>query len=228
VYVFRKNRLIKRSLGFACLFFFSMLIHPVSTSPGESVSTNFQLLEDLSRSVTNELLLNMPRFPNETLIYLKKDKGVGAADFILENIMLLVFQDAGVTVTLENPRERLEEAPRAAYQLSYQIIKMSLKYQKISRRYWFGAKQVEREAELGVFAQLIDVGSGDIIWVGDTQKNHEDIIGYSLLEQVEDPEYAFTRPERKEIRLGRLVEPMIVGGVVIGLVYLFFSNQSND
>jgi hypothetical protein len=227
VYVLRNNNFIKRSLGLACLLFF-ILIHPVFSSPGEEVITNFGLLEDLSRKVTGELLSNMPQLPDGTLIFLKKDKGVGPADFILENVMLLVFQEAGVRVTLENPRDLEQEEPRAVYQLSYQIIKMSLKYPRISRRYWLGAKQVEREAELGVFAQLVEMKSGDIVWVGDTQKNHEDIIGYSLLEQVEDPEYAFTRPERKEIRLGRLIEPMIVGGVVIGLVYLFFSNQSND
>jgi hypothetical protein len=75
---------------------------------------------------------------------------------------------------------------------------------------------------------LIETGSGEIVWVGDTQKRYEDVISYSLLEKVEDPEYSFTRPERKEIRLSRLIEPLVVGGVVIGLVFLFFSNQSNE
>lgn len=226
----RNNRLIRMSLVFLCLVSF-VSIHPISSAPmgtGESIITNFELLENLSGKAADELLSNMPRFPEGALVYLKKDKGVGAVDFVLENVMLAAFRNAGVRVTLENPRDRMPEEQLSIYQLSYQIIKMSLKYPKISRRYWFGAKEVEREAEIDLFAQLSSIDSGDIVWVGDAQKSFEDVIGYSLLERVEDPEYAFTRPERKELHLSRLIEPMIVGGVVIGLVYLFFSNQSNE
>lgn len=228
--MFRSDRSLRRILGFLCLFCFAA-VHPVSSSPsgtGESITTNFDILENLSGSVTSELISNMPVLPADALVYLQKDKGVGEVDFVLENVMLVTFRDAHIKVTQENPRERLPNESLPTYRLSFQIIRMSLTYQKISRRYWLGAKEVERSAEIDVFAQLVDMKSGDIIWVGDTHRDYEDVIGYSLLEKVEDPEYGFTRPERKELRWSRLIEPMVVGGVVIGLVYLFFSNQSND
>ena len=228
--IFRSERSLRRALTALCLFCVAA-VHPVSSSPsgtGERVTTNFDILENLSGSVTNELISNMPNLPPDALVHLMKDKGVGEVDFVLENAMLVTFRNAGIKVTQENPRERMPDEAIPSYRLSYQIIRMSLAYPKISRQYWLGAKEVERSAEIDLFAQLVDVRSGDIIWVGDTHKEYEDVIGYSLLEKVEDPEYGFTRPERKELRWSRLIEPIVVGGVVVGLVYLFFSNQSND
>ena len=160
-----------------------------------------------------------------------KQRGIGEIDFVLENKMLVIFRDAGVTIAQKDAGkpEKLEvERGQHSYRLSYQIIRMSIGYTKISRKYWLGSKRVDREGQIDLFTQLIEDGSGEIIWVGDTQKRYEDAIPYSLLEKVEDPEYSFTRPERKEIRLSRLIEPLVVGGVVIGLVFLFFSNQSNE
>ncbi len=228
--IFRGDRPFKRILVFLCLLCFAA-VYPVSSSPngtGESITTNFDLLENLSAAAANELISNMPALPGGTILYLKKDKSVGEIDFVLENTMLVAFRDAGLQITQDDPRDRLPGEQLPSYRLSFQIIRMSLTYPKISRRYWLGAKEVERSAEIDIFAQLIDTKSGDIVWVGDTHKEYEDVIGYSLLEKVEDPEYAFTRPERKELRWSRLIEPVVVGGVVVGLVYLFFSNQSND
>ena len=228
--IFRSDRSLRRTLGFLCLFCFAA-VHPVSSSPsgtGERTTSNFDVLENLSGSVMKELIANMPVLPHDALLYLRKDMGVGEVDFVLENVMLAAFRDRGIKVTQENPRERLLSDSLSTYRLSFQIIRMSLTYPKISRRYWLGAKEVERNAEIDVFAQIVDMKSGDIIWVGDTHKDYEDVIGYSLLEKVEDPEYAFTRPARKELKWSRLIEPIVVGGVVVGLVYLFFSNQSND
>ena len=228
--IFREDRSLRRLLAALCLFSFVM-IHPASSSPqgsGENIATNFTLLENLSGDVMNELIANMPDLPEGALVYLKKERSVGEIDFVLENIMVVAFRDAGFKVTKENPRERMPDEVLPAYKLSFQIIRMSLSYPKISRKYWLGAKEVERNAEIDLFVQLSEVQSGDIVWVGDAQKEYDDVIGYSLLERVEDPEYEFTRPERKELRWSRLIEPMVVGGVVVGLVYLFFSNQSND
>lgn len=228
--ILRSHTMIRRMTGFLCLFFF-ILIHPVSSIPlgsDERVLPNYDVLEKLSGEAMLELLSNMPRFPEGSVVYLEKQKGIGEIDFVLENVMLGAFKDAGVNIARQEAEGLEVKEGQRSFRLSYQIIRMSLGYSKISRRYWLGPKRVEREAQIDLFAQLTETGSGEIIWVGDTQKRYEDVISYSLLEKVEDPEYAFTRPERKEVRLSKLIEPLVVGGVVIGLVFLFFSNQSNE
>ena len=228
--VLRSHKMIRRVTSFLCLFFF-VLVHPASSTPlgtDERVLPNYEVLEKLSGEAMVELLSNMPRFPEGSIVYLEKKKGIGEIDFVLENMMLVAFKDAGVKIArLEEEGSEVGEG-RHSFRLSYQIIRMSLGYSKIYRRYWLGSKRVEREAQVDLFANLIETGSGEIIWVGDTQKRYEDEISYSMLEKVEDPEYAFTTPERKEIRISKLIEPLVVGGVVIGLVFLFFSNQSNE
>ena len=35
-------------------------------------------------------------------------------------------------------------------------------------------------------------------------------------------------PVRDEVKWGRFIEPVIVTGIVVGLVYLFFSNQDSN
>ena len=50
----------------------------------------------------------------------------------------------------------------------------------------------------------------------------------SLLDSVEDEEYAFCKPTRNEFKWSRLIEPLAVAGIITGLVFLFFSNQSEE
>ena len=87
---------------------------------------------------------------------------------------------------------------------------------------------MERNARIHLFVQLVDIKSGDIIWIGETEKTFNDVIPYSFLDKVEDETYSFTKPERSEFSLSKLIQPVIVTGIVSGLVYLFFSNQSNE
>ncbi|MBN1885935.1 MAG: hypothetical protein JW876_10490 [Candidatus Krumholzibacteriota bacterium] len=192
---------------------------------GEKAPTNYEVIERISRAAIGELLANMPTVRRDLVIQLVKARGVGEIDFVFENTLLKTMRESGYRVAVDKPADG-GEAP--AYRFTYQIINLSLDYPEIGRQYVVGAKKVERLAEVGVFAQLADMASGDILWVGDTQKRYGDTIPYAYLKRVEDEAHGFTAPERNEIRWGRLVEPVIVTGIVTGLVYLFFSNQQND
>ncbi len=201
---------------------------PVSGSPGagEKIPTNYEIIEKISLEAIAELRANMPGLAGEKLIFLSKEKGAGSIDIIFKNAMIKTMTNAGMRVA-EDLVTTKEGEKTADYRLSYQLIRLDFKYPDIHRSYWVGSKQVDRLAEIGVFTQLTDLSTGDIIWVGETQKKYEDVISYSLLERVEDPQYDFTRPPRKELRWSKLVEPVVVTGIVTGLVYLFFSNQTS-
>jgi hypothetical protein len=136
-------------------------------------------------------------------------------------------RDAGVRVATESQKkdESIAENPR--YKLSYQIIRLSLAYPRVWRKWWLGPREVQRTARADVFVQLIDLATGDILWVRECHKEYNDTIDLSRLKEVEDPQYDFTRPPHNEFKMARLFEPIVVGGIVVGLVYLFFSNQSD-
>jgi len=91
-----------------------------------------------------------------------------------------------------------------------------------------GSKVVERAARADVFVQFVDLATGDVVWVKEIHKEYKDTIEYSELKLVEEAQYDFTRPSRSEFKMTRLLEPLVVGGIVVGLVYLFFSNQSSN
>jgi hypothetical protein len=192
------------------------------------VASNIELIEKTAGSVIDELLARMPAVPRGSGMTLVKARGVGDIDFLFENAMLKRMQEAGYRLMTAPSAQDTGRVSDSRYRLSYQIIRMSLSYPEIGRRFWFGAKRVERRTDIGIFAQLADVGSGDILWVGDTQRSGGDTIRYSQLKLVEDQRYEFTRPPRHEVRWSRLIEPVVVTGIIGGLVYLFFSNQSDE
>ncbi len=226
---FRRDNIVSRIAAFVCLAFaFTAL--PVSGSPtgtGEKIPTNYEIMERIALEAINELRANMPGLDKEKLVFLSKEKGAGNIDLIFKNAMIKTMTNQGLRVAEELVLSK-DGGNEAAYKLSYQLMRFNLKYPDIHRSYWVGSKCVDRQAEIGVFSQLIDLSTGDIVWVGETEKKYEDVISYSLLEKVEDPEYDFTRPPRKELRWSKLVEPVIVTGIVSGLVYLFFSNQTSS
>lgn len=225
-----QNRFLKRLGCLFCLVPFLFAAQVVAVPPGSEggVPTNFGLLERVSEMAVDELIANMPRLPAGDLLRLAKDKSVGEVDFVFENILLRRMRDEGFRVALEVDSPSAESGSNPGYLFAYQMIKMSLAYPKISRSYWFGSKKVSRRAEIDIFAQVIDLGNGDVIWVGDTMKKTGDVVDYSLLKTVEDEQYEFTRPPRKELRWSKFLQPVVVSGIVVGLVYLFFSNQSNE
>lgn len=190
---------------------------------GEKVLTNIQVIEDISKGVIDELLSNMNLQRIDGVVLLEKARGVGDIDFVFENLLLKEMKDRGLRVAVSDNKKGTTR-----YKFSYQILKLSFDYPRIYRKYWLGAKTVKRSAKAYVFAQMEDTETGDIVWVGESRKSYSDEIDYSLLDRVEDKDYKFTMPERHELRWSKLAEPVVVTGIVAGLVYLFFSNQSNE
>ncbi len=193
-----------------------------------TVLTNFELIEKVSTEAAQDIASSLGNQARDGLVFLTKTKGVGDADFMMENALVERLRAAGIRVSLEAAKQGDAVPENPAYKLSYQVIRLNLTYPGISRKWWLGTKEVERAAKSDIFAQLVDFKTGDIRWVGESHKRHGDTIPYSLLSSVEEKQYEFTRPPRNEFKLMRLLEPVVVGGIVVGLVYLFFSNQSND
>lgn len=227
--VFRYRKGLSRTISITCAVALLVVLTTASapSEPEEQVLTNFELVEKTAESAVDELLANMPVIPRGTAVELRKARGIGEIDFVFENVLLKRMRETGYRVSIETSEQENEQQGDPRYRLSFQVIRMSLAYTRIGRRYWFGAKEVERFSEIGIFAQLADLDSGDIVWVGDAQKKRQDTIRYDQLRAVEE-QYAFTKPNRDEMRWSRLVEPIIVTGIISGLVYLFFSNQSDE
>lgn len=191
--------------------------------PRARLLTNLEIIDKVSSEAARDIIAGLgPEQMGET-VFLNKAKSAGAVDFMIENAFVKEAHTAGLKVAVEGPNV----AASGKYRLSYQIIHLSISYPRSSRKLWVGPRKVDRSAQADVFAQFIDVATGSILWVRQTHKEYNDTIDYSRLKEVEDASYDFTRPPHSEFRVTRLLEPLVVGGIVVGLVYLFFSNQSN-
>jgi hypothetical protein len=221
----RSGRFLK-VISFICLFTVlgidPLCARAVSLQTG--TPTNFEIIERISAEAVRDIIAQIGALQPGDALTLTKAKSAGAVDFMLENAFVTEMRNAGIRLAIETAGKDTSAAP-AKYRISYQIIRLSLSYPRVERKLWFGPRKVSRTARADIFTQFIDRTTGDIVWVREIHKTYSDTIDYSMLKAVEDAQYDFTRPPRNEFKMTRLFEPLIVGGIVIGLVYLFFSNQ---
>jgi hypothetical protein len=190
--------------------------------------SNFQIVERVSSELAGEIASGVASKAHNGFVFLNKTKGAGDADFILENALVVQMKESGMRVTAMRPQPGTADSDSVGYDLSYRIVRLGVTYPKIYRHHWFFSRRVERSAQATVYLQLIDRRSGDILWVGEAQRRYDDTIPYAALARVEEKQYEFTRPPRNEVKMGKFVEPIIVAGIITGLVYLFFTNQKNE
>ena len=111
--------------------------------------------------------------------------------------------------------------------LTFQNIAFSISYPDVYRSHLVGGKHVKRRADVRVHATLLDGQSGRVLWVGEASRDREDEFDYGDSARVEQGLYQFSRPALPGSNWGKIAEPVFVTGIIVGLIYLFFSNQSD-
>jgi hypothetical protein len=119
-------------------------------------------------------------------------------------------------------------AAGGAFVLQYQNVVFNVKYVDSHRSWVVGGKRVERDAAVRIMATLTDPADGRVVWVGEAARDSNDEIDYGKAIQIEQGNYAFNKPVVPSAGWGKYVEPVFVTGIIVGLIYLFFSNQSNN
>jgi hypothetical protein len=112
--------------------------------------------------------------------------------------------------------------------LEYTILDMQILYTGIDRSALLMGKDIKRSGNCVLFSRILDSETG--IEIGNTQEEViiSDHFPYELKELVRSGGYSFTSPELNERDWTKSLEPVAVTGLLTGLIYLFFSNQSGD
>jgi hypothetical protein len=118
--------------------------------------------------------------------------------------------------------------PPGALVLKFQNTAFQLSYPDAYRSHVVGGRKIRRTATVRVFATLSDAESGEVLWAGEAQRSHEDEFDKDEAGRVENGNYAFVQPIMPSGGWGKYVEPVFVTGIVVGLIYLFFANQSGN
>lgn len=99
-----------------------------------------------------------------------------------------------------------------------------VKYIDESRAFFLGPGRVQRGAVVQLSCRVTDGESGHLEWVGSGAATHVDRVPKGKLAAFEST--GFTPARVKGAGLMRVVEPVIVSGIVAGLVVLFYTNQN--
>ncbi len=112
--------------------------------------------------------------------------------------------------------------------LTFQNVSFAIAYPDVYRSHVFGGKHVKRLADVRVHATVTDGHSGQVLWVGEASRESADEFDYDDSARVEQGTYQFARPVLPGGGWGKYAEPVFVTGIIVGLIYLFFSNQSDN
>jgi len=197
------------------------------------VPSNLDLMSSMATEVVEELLGNLPPHVSGDQVVLSP-YGQGERYQFLTNQFSLVLSERGFRVSTSNRPDSLtggsntDDGDDSGYRLTYQALDFRLIYPKAYRAYLIGGKRVKRDADLRVLARLVDEKDGTIVWMGEAGRAHSDSFPAGDIDEIEAGLYTFTKPVRPETNWGKIVEPVVVTGIIVGLIYLFFSNQTDN
>jgi hypothetical protein len=194
----------------------------------EEVASNLDLMTRLTSEVVDELYAKFQESLDGRPVALKPFT-TGEEYVFIQNVLTSRLTGRGVSV-VEGAAAGAAPADSAspAYVLQYQTIAFGLAYADVYRSHMVGGKHVRRRADVRLLMTLSDAASGRVVWVGEAARGHEDEFDHGDAARVEQGTYQFARPVMPSSGWGRYAEPVFVTAIIVGLVYLFFSNQSDN
>lgn len=182
-------------------------------------STNFELVQEAARGASAKLVARLDSAAVGSPVALHA-VGTHEGGFLVESTLSSVLTEAGHEV-----RTRADSAAGGPV-LEFEVMDLGVAYTRVWRNAWLGDKKVERQARARVFARLVDDSAARILWAEQAEAKVVDEVPYGVLPTLEEKGGATylqaTVPTRS---WNKIVEPLVVTGIVAGLILLFFSNQ---
>ncbi|MEE9269356.1 MAG: hypothetical protein V3V49_03760 [Candidatus Krumholzibacteria bacterium] len=198
----------------------------------EPVMTNLELMTRLTNEVIEELITRMPAGPEDRSFILAPYTRNERYEFISNGFSRILTRRGHRVLTRAdhaiNDSSAVAGRSTRGMRLEYQALDFSLIYPKEYRSHLIGGKKVKRRANVALLVKLVDPRDESVVWIGEASRAHDDQFAAGLLPQVEAGLLEFTKPPHSSTRWGRVVEPVVVSGIIVGLIYLFFSNQNDN
>jgi len=202
-----------------------VLICAVGVRAAENVASNIDLMQSLTAQVVDELHGKFAASLGGRAVMLKPAGTTEDYTFVT-NVFREELTKLGVKVIESTaPADSSADAPLT---LQYQNVVFNLKYVDSHRSFVVGGKRVERSAAVRIMTTLTSPSDGHVVWVGEAQRDQSDEVDYGNKTALEQGTYTFNKPVVPSAGWGKFVEPVFVTGIIVGLIYLFFSNQSDN
>jgi hypothetical protein len=191
-----------------------------SAAVAEPKPTNYEMASAAAHAACTELVQRVrPQIHGDVVAV----RGVGAngGNFLVENALTRALTEAGLQV-----RTRPDSVLPI---LEVEIVDLAVVYVGSHRSKWVGPRWVEREARSRLFARLLDPSGARVLWADRAEASRRDEVNAGDLSRLEEEKpVAYTKPAAPAARWNKLVEPVVVTGIVVGLIVLFFSNQETN
>lgn len=225
----------KRHAPMACLFAALIMVGPGVAGADEPVKTNLQVAKELTSAVIDELLASIPDNVDADEVWVASARSDERYQFVF-NVLTGTLTARGVkthdrlgymAADTSGANPGLKAMGDEVW-LEFEVQDFDLEYTKIYRKFLIGGKRVKRRADVSLLAKLVDSSDGLVLWQGEASRTYADQFAYSQISEVEAGLHEFSKPPREGRSWGKVVEPIAVSAIIVGLIYLFFSNQSGD
>jgi hypothetical protein len=187
---------------------------------------NIDVISDLTREVAVEALdrMGLPAGSEVTLRQVESHD----ASWLVKSVLLEEITSRGhVVLTGQGGGNATALSEKQIYEVAYRIVNAQTTIPRSWREWVIGARKVERRTAVDIRFELSDK-QGSIIWAGGVQRERREILPGSRLRDLESPGQAFASPQLEPGGWDRVFEPVIVAGIVGGLIYLFYTSRSTD
>jgi hypothetical protein len=191
--------------------------------------THAAVLDSLAARVAGDLLRGQD-LPADRTVYVEEPVPGDTLGVFAQQIVQAL-SGRGTPVRIAGPRGPAETAGPAPgnadgdLRLKARVQSTGLSYVRTIRGFLGRAKAYERFGYLHASATLLDGGSGTVLWARTASAESRDRVSRGDLAYVSAGS-ARLDPAIPGGRGFRLLEPLIVVGVVAGLVVLFYSNRN--
>jgi hypothetical protein len=201
------------------------------TVPVSNITMLGDLVRDLGRSAFAKMVL-----PEGSEVYLRQVE-THDANWLVQSIFLEELTSSGHAVkTGSMPGGAMAngaavpgagEASTGRYEIAYRIVSCEVTYPRVWREWLVGSRKVERRSSADIHFQLLDEDKS-VVWAGSESRERRDIVPGSRIADLSTPGQAFTAPELEAAGWDKVIEPVVVAGIVGGLIYLFYTSKSSQ
>jgi len=203
-------------------------VEPIVRARGPRVPpTNLQLIELVANTAFDRALTSAPIDTGSRVIV--APASTGALNFVVEHAILKHLAKRRVAVTVRRtvlPEDSTlaQVAPGGEPVLEYVVGATRVTYLRLVG--WLpGRVRVERHAQVEGQLVMRDPATLRVLWTGDASYNLLDSFPRGQLSMVEDPRQPDLKSAVPDRNVDKIIEPVIVVGIVAGLVALFFQNR---
>ncbi len=217
--LFRRYAMLPSATALVCFLALSLPLPALGLEMApltvEDARTNLGVAHAMAGKVAGEILAALPDgFDGDFRVE-------PAAEHAGNGLLSLAFEEAA-------RQQGLRVGTSGSTHLEFQILELRIAYTGVDRSAFWTSKEIERHGACVVAASVVDSDSGELLATTQQEAVMADRFDYDLRELVASSSYPFTEPTLSEKDWSKSTEPVVVTGMLAGLIYLFFSNQSSD